>query len=201
MLSMFARREDGKEVREEGKLIASLASRAETAGQNRANVGLTGTFTATAKSSTTTDAAASAQTAQGQAATAQAETASNMVRLMGEDAKRRAKLLATAPSIGQYLCHLSHDMRNFTRAETTNAVIGATPAELQRVVRLAAKLRGRYLAQVVDLGNPKRGPITEADIRDLGRAREMYEEIDRGLMALRHAIESGDLDVDGTNSH
>jgi hypothetical protein len=201
MLSMFARREDGKEVREEGKLIASLASRAETAGQNRANVGLTGTFTATAKSSATTEAAASAQTAQGQAATAQADTANNMVRLMGEDAKRRAKLLATAPSIGQYLCHLSHDMRNFTRAETTNAVIGATPSELQRVVRLAAKLRGRYLAQVVDLGNPKRGPITEADIRDLGRAREMYEEIDRGLMALRHAIESGDLDVDGTNSH
>jgi len=51
---------------------------------------------------------------------------------------------------------------------------------------------------VVDLGNPKRGPITEADIRDLGRAREMYEEIDRGLMALRGAIESGDLDLEGT---
>jgi len=191
MLSMFARREDGKEVREEGKLIASLANRAESAGQNRAATGLTGTFTATAKTAAPAEAAAPAP----------AENSSNMVRLMGEDAKRRAKLLATAPSVGQYLCHLSHDMRNFTRAETTNAVIGATPAELQRVVRLAAKLRGRYLAQVVDLGNPKRGPITESDIRDLGRAREMYEEIDRGLMNLRHAIESGDLDVDGTNGN
>jgi hypothetical protein len=195
MLSMFARREDGKEVREEGKLIASLANRAETAGQNRAATGLTGTFTATAKPGATAEAATPAP------ATATPENSGNMVRLMGEDAKRRAKLLATAPSVGQYLCHLSHDMRNFTRAETTNAVIGATPAELQRVVRLAAKLRGRYLAQVVDLGNPKRGPITESDIRDLGRAREMYEEIDRGLMNLRHAIESGDLDVDGTNGH
>ncbi|HVJ44234.1 MAG TPA: hypothetical protein VM639_22215 [Dongiaceae bacterium] len=190
MLSMFARREDGKEVRDESKLLSNLAGRAETAGQNRANPGLTGTFTATAKS-----AAAEAPAA------VPAESPTNMVRLMGEDAKRRAKLLATAPSVGQYLCHLSHDMRNFTRAETTNAVIGATPAELQRVVRLAAKLRGRYLAQVVDLGNPKRGPITESDIRDLGRAREMYEEIDRGLMALRNAIESGDLDVDGTSHH
>lgn len=200
MLSMFARREDSKDVREEGKLIASLASRAESAGQNRANVGLTGTFTATAKPSAA-EAATSEKAASTPAALSQADNTANMVRLMSEDAKRRAKLLATAPSVGQYLCHLSHDMRNFTRAETTNAVIGATPAELQRVVRLAAKLRGRYLAQVVDLGNPKRGPITETDIRDLGRAREMYEEIDRGLAALRNAIESGDLDVDGTNSH
>jgi hypothetical protein len=127
-----------------------------------------------------------------------AEPKSNMVQLMAEDARRRAKLLTTSPSVGQYLCHLNHEMRNFTRAETTNAVIGAAPAEIQRVVRLAAKLRGRYLAQVVDLGNPKRGPITESDIRDLGRAREMYEEIDRGLAALRGAIESGDLDLEGT---
>ncbi|HVJ35686.1 MAG TPA: hypothetical protein VND94_21435 [Terriglobia bacterium] len=188
MLSMFARREDGKDVRDESKVLSNLAGRAETAGQNRA-AGLSGTFTATARS-------AAAETP-----VAPTESPTNMVRLVGEDAKRRAKLLATAPSVGQYLCHLSHDMRNFTRAETTNAVIGATPAELQRVVRLAAKLRGRYLAQVVDLGNPKRGPITESDIRDLGRAREMYEEIDRGLMALRNAIESGDLDVDGTSHH
>jgi hypothetical protein len=200
MLSMFARREDGKDVREEGKLIASLSSRAESAGQNRANASLTGTFTATAKPAANAETAAPEKSATAPATT-QTDNTANMVRLMSEDAKRRAKLLATAPSIGQYLCHLNHDMRNFTRAETTNAVIGATPAELQRVVRLAAKLRGRYLAQVVDLGNPKRGPITEGDIRDLGRAREMYEEIDRGLAALRNAIESGDLDVDGTNSH
>jgi hypothetical protein len=187
---MFAKREDSKEPRAEGKLLSSLAGQADSAGHGHAQPGLVGTFTGTAKPG-------SAEAAAQQAATQQT-TDGNMVRLMGEDAKRRAKLLATAPSVGQYLCHLSHDMRNFTRAETANAVIGATPGELQRVVRLAAKLRGRYLAQVVDLGNPKRGPITETDIRDLSRAREMYEEIDRGLMALRGAIESGDLDLEGT---
>jgi hypothetical protein len=187
MLSMFAKREDSKEPRDESKILSNLAGRADSAGQNRAQPGLVGTFNASAKPG-------SAQAASQPAA----DPSGNMVRLMGEDAKRRAKLLATAPSVGQYLCHLSHDMRNFTRAETANAVIGASPGELQRVVRLAAKLRGRYLAQVVDLGNPKRGPITESDIRDLGRAREMYEEIDRGLNALRHAIESGDLDLEGT---
>jgi hypothetical protein len=185
---MFAKREDSKEPRAEGKMLSSLGSQAESAGQRPAQPGLVGTFTGTPKPGSAADTAAKHDT----------DTSNNMVRMMGEDAKRRAKLLATAPSVGQYLCHLSHDMRNFTRAETANAVIGATPGELQRVVRLAAKLRGRYLAQVVDLGNPKRGPITEADIRDLSRAREMYEEIDRGLMALRGAIESGDLDLDGT---
>lgn len=179
MLSMFARRDEGKE-------LSAMAPRAESAGQNRAGPTLGGaTLTAM-----TADHAAPVPHA--------ADSKTNMVQLMAEDARRRAKLLTTSPSVGQYLCHLNHEMRNFTRAETTNAVIGAAPAEIQRVVRLAAKLRGRYLAQVVDLGNPKRGPITESDIRDLGRAREMYEEIDRGLAALRGAIESGDLDLEGT---
>ncbi len=164
-----------------------MAPRADSAGQNRPSLGLAA------------GPSLNAVPADSQAAASQPEGRNNnMVRLMAEDAKRRAKLLATSPSVGQYLCHLNHDMRNFTRAETTNAVIGASPAEIQRVVRLAAKLRGRYLAQVVDLGNPKRGPITESDIRDLSRAREMYEEIDRGLISLRNAIESGDLDLDGT---
>jgi hypothetical protein len=184
MLSMFARRDEGKE-------LPAMAPRADSAGQNRPGQPL----------GLGTGPSLNAVPAEGQAGTApagQAEGKSNMVRLMAEDAKRRAKLLATSPSVGQYLCHLNHDMRNFTRAETTNAVIGASPGEIQRVVRLAAKLRGRYLAQVVDLGNPKRGPITESDIRDLSRAREMYEEIDRGLISLRNAIESGDLDLDGT---
>ena len=167
-----------------------MASRAESAGQNRPAAPQEPSLKPNLAAVPTDGSAIAAPAGQ-------PEAKSNMVRLMAEDAKRRAKMLAAAPSVGQYLFHLNHDMRNFTRAETTNAVIGAAPAEIQRVVRLAAKLRGRYLAQVVDLGNPKRGPITESDIRDLGRAREMYEEIDRGLLALRSAIESGDLDLDG----
>ena len=104
------------------------------------------------------------------------------------------------PSLGQYLYHLSHDLKNFTRAETVNAVIGARPVEIQRVAKVAAKLKGRYLALVIDLGSAERGPIGEADMRELERARHMSEEAAAGLNALRAAIENGDLELDGVRA-
>jgi len=112
----------------------------------------------------------------------------------------RLKIFENAPSAGQYLYHLTSDIRGFTRAETENAVVKCTPVEVQRVARLLAKLKGRYLAQVVDLGSLKRASIGELDIAELRRAREMAEEVERGLDALRGAIERGDLPLDGVKS-
>lgn len=110
---------------------------------------------------------------------------------------RKSALERRAPSVGQYLHHLQHDIKSYVRAETVNAVIGTTPAEIQRVARILAKLKGRYLAQLVDLGNGSNGPIGEPEIRDLRRTREMYEEVELGLNRLREAIETGDLELDG----
>jgi hypothetical protein len=107
---------------------------------------------------------------------------------------------ARTPSIGQYLYHLQHDLKSYVRAETVNAVIGATPGEIQRVARIAAKLRGRYLATLMDLGNATKGPVGESEVRELRRAREMYEEVELGLTRLRDAIEAGDLELDGVKS-
>ena len=104
---------------------------------------------------------------------------------------------ARTPNVGQYLHHLQHDLKSYVRAETVNAVIGATPGEIQRVARVAAKLKGRYLATLMDLGNPTKGPIAEADVHELRRFREMYEEVELGLTRLREAIEAGDLELDG----
>jgi hypothetical protein len=104
------------------------------------------------------------------------------------------------PSIGQYLYHLQHDLKSYVRAETVNAVIGATPAEVQRVARIAAKLKGRYLATLMDLGTGEKGPVGEAEIRDLRRSREMYEEVELGLAKLREALEAGDLELDGVRA-
>lgn len=104
------------------------------------------------------------------------------------------------PSIGQYLYHLQHDVKSYTRAETVNAVIGASPAEIQRVARILAKLKGRYLATLMDLGNVSKGPIGESEVRELRRAREMYEEVELGLTRLREAIEAGDLELDGVRT-
>ena len=110
------------------------------------------------------------------------------------------KTAARTPSIGQYLYHLQHDLKSYVRAETINAVIGTTPAEIQRVARVAAKLKGRYLATLMDLGNPTKGPVGEAEVRELRRFREMYEEVELGLTRLREAIEAGDLELDGVRS-
>jgi hypothetical protein len=107
------------------------------------------------------------------------------------------KIAARTPSIGQYLHHLQHDLKSYLRAETVNAVIGATPGEIQRVARIVAKLKGRYLATLMDLGNPAKGPVGESEVRELRRAREMYEEVELGLVRLREAIEAGDLELDG----
>lgn len=110
---------------------------------------------------------------------------------------RKPALDNRTPNVGQYLHHLQHDIRSYVRAETLNAVIGTTPAEIQRVARILAKLKGRYLAQLVDLGTAANGPIGEPEIRDLRRAREMYEEVEAGLNILREAIDAGDLELDG----
>src|SRR5689334_22734892 len=50
--------------------------------------------------------------------------------------------LENPPTVGQYLVHLASDIRSFTRAEISGTVNGATPAEVQRLARLAAKLKG-----------------------------------------------------------
>ncbi|HVT53314.1 MAG TPA: hypothetical protein VHE77_17150 [Dongiaceae bacterium] len=112
-------------------------------------------------------------------------------------AAKRAQMLANAPTTGQYLYHLAADIRAFTRSEISGAVVGATPAEVQRLARLAAKLKGRYLAQALDLTAADHGPIAETDIRFLERSRFMYEEVERALSALRHAVETGDLALEG----
>lgn len=112
----------------------------------------------------------------------------------------RAKIFENVPSVGQYLYHLNSDIRAFTRAETAHAVTSCTPIEVQRVARLLAKLKGRYLAQIVDLASGKRGPIGELDVVDIRRAREMAEEVELGLTALRQAIENGDLALDGVKA-
>jgi hypothetical protein len=101
------------------------------------------------------------------------------------------------PNVGQYLHHLQHDLKSYVRAETVNAVIGATPGEIQRVARIVAKLKGRYLATLMDLGNATKGPIGEPEVRELRRVREMYEEVELGLTRLREAVEMGDLELDG----
>lgn len=104
---------------------------------------------------------------------------------------------SASPNVRQFLYYVQSDLRALTHAETVNAVIAVTPSEVERVARIVAKLRGRYLAQILDLGHADRAPLNEADVERLRRAREWYQEVERGFTELRTAIESGELPLDG----
>ena len=115
----------------------------------------------------------------------------------------RAAALEYAPALndlGRFYLAGAGVPKSYVRAKTVNAVIGATPGEIQRVARIVAKLKGRYLATLMDLGNAHKGPIGDSEVRELRRAREMYEEVELGLTRLREAIEAGDLELDGVKT-
>jgi hypothetical protein len=76
-------------------------------------------------------------------------------------------------------------------------VVGVTSKEMLRVARLVARLRGRYLAQLLELGAADRSALTDAEIAELRRARERFDEMDRGFTDLKAAIESGEIELDG----
>ena len=109
----------------------------------------------------------------------------------------RGYVLPSSPSIRQYLFHLTADARRVNETEVRSAVVGVTPVEIERVARAVAKLRGRYLAQVVDTGATAQGPLTSGEIEQLRLARENYEELEAGFAALRAAIESGEVPLEG----
>jgi len=119
------------------------------------------------------------------------------LRPIGHRGSELAPTDVAAPNVRQFLVSLQGDVRSLTRAETANAVIAVTPTEVERVARVVARLRGRYLAQVLDLGHPNRPPLTEAEIVQLRRSREWYQEVEQGFAALRSAIETGEVPLEG----
>ena len=71
------------------------------------------------------------------------------------------------------------------------------PGEVEGVAKLAARIKGRYLAKLLDMGNPAKTGVKAAEIAELTQHREIYEELSRGLDMLKVAIEAGDLSIAG----
>ena len=109
----------------------------------------------------------------------------------------RGGALHQALSARQYLYQLNLESKALTRAEALEAVVGVTGDEVRRVARVLARLRGRYLARIIDLGTAERKTLTEGEIIELRRAREQYEELEHGFAELKAAIEAGDIDLEG----
>lgn len=105
--------------------------------------------------------------------------------------------LPARPNARQYLFHLTADARRVSEQEVRSAVVAVTPTEVERVARAVAKLRGRYLAQIVDAGTAKQGAPGRGEVEQLRQARENYEELESGFATLRAAIEAGEIPLEG----
>ncbi|MDA1309128.1 MAG: hypothetical protein O2985_05915, partial [Proteobacteria bacterium] len=69
--------------------------------------------------------------------------------------------------------------------------------EVERVAKLAARVRGRYIAKLLDAGDSDQAGLKEAELVELRRYRESHEELCRGLDLLKSVIAEGDISVYG----
>ena len=97
----------------------------------------------------------------------------------------------------QYIRELDRFAAGESRRVVADTVMDVNPNEIEGVAKLAARIKGRYLAKLLDLGNPTKGTVQDTEVRELTRYRETYEELARGLDMLKAAIEAGDVGVSG----
>jgi hypothetical protein len=98
----------------------------------------------------------------------------------------------------QYLRELDGFARSQAKAEIAKAVMTVTATEVEAAINLSARLRGRYLARILDAAQTAtKRPFGETETKELTKMREMSEEMARGVEALKRAIESGELNVPG----
>lgn len=109
-----------------------------------------------------------------------------------EDTPARRKI-----SMAQYLRELDTVRQKHNQREVKNSVLDVSSREVEGIMQLSAKLRGRYLAKLLDQATTGGQPVSEASIRELARWREMYEEVEKGIEVLREAMEDGDVAVQG----
>ncbi|HWA43489.1 MAG TPA: hypothetical protein VHA10_09790 [Hypericibacter adhaerens] len=103
----------------------------------------------------------------------------------------------SAPTVRQFLSQLGAQERKLARKEALNAVIDVAPGEVEKLARLVARLRGRYLAKLIDLGNSTDTLPGELEIAEIRRVRERFEELEQGLAAVKTALSEGDLTLRG----
>ncbi|MEQ8586516.1 MAG: hypothetical protein RLO01_14480 [Thalassobaculaceae bacterium] len=98
----------------------------------------------------------------------------------------------------QYVRELERFAAEENRRAVSDVVMEVNQSEVEGVVRHAARIKGRYLAKLLDVGNKAKSGVMEAEVNELTRYRETYEELARGLGILKSAIEAGDVSVSGT---
>ena len=79
----------------------------------------------------------------------------------------------------QYIRELEHYASEQNRKSVRATVMDVSSKEIEGVARTAAKIRGRYLARLLDAGTPPDGMLKHSSVEELTRHHQAYEELQR----------------------
>ena len=102
-----------------------------------------------------------------------------------------------AISAQQYVSELDRFLNKQNEHLAKKVVLGVSSTEVERLVKLSATVRGRYIAKLLDLGSDGHLTLKESELIDLRRTRESHEELIAGLDILKNAISKGEIIVSG----
>ena len=128
---------------------------------------------------------------------ARVSTAQDNISLSGLDKTTKEKELKPTITAQQYVSELDRFLNKQNEHLTKKVVLGVSSVEIERLVKLSAKVRGRYIAKLLDLGGDGHLVLKESELIDLRRTRESHEELLAGLNVLKNAISNGEIIVSG----
>ena len=129
--------------------------------------------------------------------TARVSTAQDNISLLGLDKTTKEKEVKPTITAQQYVSELDRFLNKQNEHLTKKVVLDVSSVEIERLVKLSAKVRGRYIAKLLDLGGDGHLVLKESELIDLRRTRESHEELLAGLNVLKNAISNGEIIVSG----
>ena len=129
--------------------------------------------------------------------TARVSTAQDNISLLALDKTTKEKEVKPTITAQQYVSELDRFLNKQNEHLTKEVVLGVSSVEIERLVKLSAKVRGRYIAKLLDLGGDGHLVLKESELIDLRRTRESHEELLAGLNVLKNAISNGEIIVSG----
>ena len=97
----------------------------------------------------------------------------------------------------QYVVELDRFLNRQNNNLTQGVVLDVASHEIEQVIRLSARVRGRYIAKVLDIGRSETGGLKATELLELRRHRQSCDELSLAIDVLKEAIAVGDISVTG----
>ena len=128
---------------------------------------------------------------------AEVPSVQDTISLLTQVKSPKSKKAKPAISAQQYVSELDRFLNKQNEHLAKKVVLGVSSTEVERLVKLSATIRGRYIAKLLDLGSDGHLTLKESELIDLRRTRESHEELIAGLDILKNAISKGEIIVSG----